>query len=273
MWRRGGCDSNYIPLLVSYHHHRFFIMSSQSTPHPSSPMDASEMWLQNHMCKQMEAMAMELDVDEELTVPFIDSPQLISLQGTASPANSPKFYPPWVFMETLFSQHTPSWMQERAPQGSDQLKAQMPPMGTLGSCAESSLPRAFASGLKLVKKKAPSGDLEALVFDIINTFQHRWFLSVVHLRAQALSAQKVKDGSIFWVEFTPQFHTHLVKCAVALVPWPIRKVKKVMFVYILELLNKEGQQAFFNLSKGEKWATTAQKEKKRLARKRNHALR
>jgi hypothetical protein len=88
-------------------------------------------------------------------------------------------------------------------------------------------------------------------------------------QGQALSAQKAKDRSIFWVEFTPQFHTHLVKCAVTLIPWPIQKVKKVMFVYILELLNEEGQQAFFNLSKGEKQATTTQKEKKRLACKRN----
>jgi hypothetical protein len=97
--------------------------------------------------------------------------------------------------------------------------------------------------------------------------------SIDHLRAQALSAQKAKDGKIFWVEFAPQFHTHLVKCAVALVPHPIQKVKKVMFGYILELLNGEGPQAFFDLAKGTKIATQAQKEKKRLARKRTCASR
>jgi hypothetical protein len=85
---------------------------------------------------------------------------------------------------------------------------------------------------------------------------------VAHLRAQALSAQKAENGKKFWVEFTPQFHTHLVKCAVTLVPQLIQKVKKVLFIYILELLNEEGHLAFFNLTKGNQWATAAQKEKK-----------
>jgi hypothetical protein len=74
-------------------------------------------------------------------------------------------------------------------------------------------------------------------------------------------AQKANDGKIFWVKFAPQFHTHLVKCTVALVLQPISKVKKVMFVYILELLNEEGRDTFFDLAKGDRRATTAQKEK------------
>jgi hypothetical protein len=93
---------------------------------------------------------------------------------------------------------------------------------------------------------------------------------VEHLRAQALSAQKANDGTIMWVKFAPQFHSHLVKCAVVLVPWPITKVKKVLFVYILELLNMEGPQAFFTLTKGQRCKSQAQKEKKHLACKRNH---
>jgi hypothetical protein len=51
------------------------------------------------------------------------------------------------------------------------------------------------------------------------------------------------------------------------------KVKKVMFVYILELLNQEGPQAFFDLAKGTRIATQAQKEKKCLAQRRTHAAR
>jgi hypothetical protein len=58
--------------------------------------------------------------------------------------------------------------------------------------------------------------------------------------ANIILAQKAEDRKIFWVEFTPQFHAHLVKCTVALVPHPLNKVKKVMFGYILELLNREG---------------------------------
>jgi hypothetical protein len=78
-------------------------------------------------------------------------------------------------------------------------------------------------------------------------------------------AQKAKNGKFFWVEFLPPFHAHLVKCTVVLVPHPIQKVKKVMFVYILELLNREGPWSFFNLSKGQRIATQAQKEKWHLA--------
>ena len=156
--------------MVSCHHHHFFTMSSQSTPHPSSPMDAAEELLHNCMRERMEAMAMELDDDKEPTVHTTDSPQPTSLQGMASPANPPEFYPPQVFMEALISQHTLSQMQERTPLGPNQQKAQTPPMDTLGSGAEPSLPRTFAPRPKLAKKKAPSGDSEASVFDIINTF-------------------------------------------------------------------------------------------------------
>jgi hypothetical protein len=92
---------------------------------------------------------------------------------------------------------------------------------------------------------------------------------VEHLRAQALLAQKADDGTIMWVKFTPQFHSHLVKCAVALVPQLITKVKKVLFVYILELLNAKGPQAFFALTKGQRCESQAQKEKKHLACKKN----
>jgi hypothetical protein len=86
-------------------------------------------------------------------------------------------------------------------------------------------------------------------------------------------AHKAEDGKFSWVEFSPQFHSHLVKCAVVLVPRPIEKVKKVMFSYVLELLNEEGPQAFFALTKGQRRDSQAQKEKKRLARKRNRASR
>jgi hypothetical protein len=147
-------------------------------------------------------------------------------------------------------------------------------MGTLAGGAETEpLPCYFPPEAKLAKKHALTEHMELSVFDILNTFQCHWFLSAGHLWAQALLAQKANNRKIFWVEFSPQFHAHLVKCAVALVPWLISKVKKVMFVYILELLNKEGNLAFFDLFKGDRWATATQKEKKRLAWKRNHTSR
>ena len=48
-------------------------------------------------------------------------------------------------------------------------------------------------------------------------------------------------------------------------------VKRVMFVFILELLNQEGHLASFKLQKGGRKANNAQKEKRRLARKRSRA--
>jgi len=120
-------------------------------------------------------------------------------------------------------------------------------------------------------KRSTSENAELSVFDILNIFRRRWFLSRTCLLANTISAQKDEDGNISWVEFTPPYHSHLVKCAVALVPHPVRTVKKVMFVYILELLNEKGNLAFFDLKVGGRKANNAQREKKRLARKRSRA--
>jgi hypothetical protein len=108
---------------------------------------------------------------------------------------------------------------------------------------------------RLVKKRSLLGHAKLSVFDILNTFQCCWFISVDHLRTTVLLAQKAKDGKFFWVEFTPQFHAHLVKCTVVLVPHPVGKVKKVIFMFLLELLNGEGPITFFNLAKGQRLAT------------------
>jgi hypothetical protein len=116
--------------------------------------------------------------------------------------------------------------------------------------------------------------VELSVFDILNIFRRRWFLSRTALLTHVISAQKAEDSNISWVEFDPPFHSHLVKCAVALVPrlgCPVPMVKRVMFVFILELLNQEGHLAFFDLQKGGRKANNAQKEKRRLARKRSRA--
>jgi hypothetical protein len=128
---------------------------------------------------------------------------------------------------------------------------------------------AVKGGAKI--KRSHTVDNELSVFDIHNIFHHRWFLSRTHLLTNVISAQKDKDGNISWVEFTPPYHLHLVKCAVALVPHPVLKVKKVMFAYILELLREGGHEAFFELKKGSRKANNAQKKKRRLAWKRSCA--
>jgi hypothetical protein len=119
--------------------------------------------------------------------------------------------------------------------------------------------------------RSSPGGIDLSVFDVLNIFRRRWFLSRANLVANVTSAQKAEDGNFSWVEFAPPYHSHLVKCAVVLVPHPVHVVKRVMFVYILELLNGVGNTAFFDLQKGGRKANNAQKEKKRLARKRRRA--
>jgi hypothetical protein len=116
-------------------------------------------------------------------------------------------------------------------------------------------------------------DIDLLVFDVLNIFCRHWFLSRAHLVVNVISAQKAEDRKITWVEFSPPFHSHLVKCALALVPHPVPRVKRVMFVFVLELLNQEGHEAFFKLQKGGRKANNAQKEKRHLARKQSCAAR
>ncbi|KAF8260857.1 hypothetical protein EI94DRAFT_1705995 [Lactarius quietus] len=76
--------------------------------------------------------------------------------------------------------------------------------------------------------------------------------------------QRATPGGVeLLVEFAPPYHSHLAKCAVALVPHPVHVVKK--------MLNGVGNTAFFNLLKGGCKANNAQREKQRLARKWRHA--
>jgi hypothetical protein len=152
-----------------------------------------------------------------------------------------------------------------SPVPQDTLMAISPPPVIPGSTDRA----AGEGGAKL--KRSPPGKVELSVFDILNIFRRRWFLSRTDLLTHVISAQKAEDGNISWVEFTPQYHSHLVKCAIALVPHPVLMVKKVMFVYVLELLNGIGNLAFFDLQAGGRKANNAQKEKRRLARKRSRA--
>jgi len=115
--------------------------------------------------------------------------------------------------------------------------------------------------------KPKRSKVEPSVFDILNTFRRSWFLSRTNLLTNVISAQKAEDGNISRVEFTPHFRSHLVKCAIALAPHPVPKVEKVMFVYVLELLNRKDDLAFFDLQAGGRKANNTQKKKGRLARK------
>jgi len=84
------------------------------------------------------------------------------------------------------------------------------------------------------------------VFDILNLFHRQWFLSRDWLVSNVASAQRTDGSSIDWVEFPPAAHTHLMQCAIKLAPSvPAAKVKQVMFVYLLEVLNGDGPVSSF----------------------------
>ena len=84
------------------------------------------------------------------------------------------------------------------------------------------------------------------VFDILNLFRRQWFLSRDWLVSNVTSAQRTDDSSIDWVKFPPVAHTHLVRCAIKLAPSiPTAKVKWVMFVFLLEVLNGDGPVSSF----------------------------
>ena len=78
------------------------------------------------------------------------------------------------------------------------------------------------------------------VFDLTAILHSRWFLDRSHLASNVVSAQHGPNGDLDWVEFTPPFHTHLIKCAIALLPpqlCSMKQLKGVLFAYVLEVLN------------------------------------
>ena len=87
------------------------------------------------------------------------------------------------------------------------------------------------------------------VFDIVNLFRLRWFLNRDWLLSFVASAQRSESGHIEWVEFLPNGHVHLVRSAFKLVPptplVPAAKIKRCMFAFIIEFLNRERLYADF----------------------------
>jgi len=124
----------------------------------------------------------------------------------------------------------------------------VPPPLALGPSPASSVPKEPLSEAPRPHDSLKDGPS---VFDILNVFRRQWFLNRDHLLANILSAQKDDAGHIVWVDFLPPFHTHLVQRALALLPplCPAAKGKKVMFVFLLEVIAGEGPMTFFDLPK------------------------
>ena len=85
---------------------------------------------------------------------------------------------------------------------------------------------------------APLVDLS--VFDMLNIFRARWFINREHLLSLILSATKGGDNNeVTWIDLLPQAHSHLLRQAKNLAPlsYPSPLLKRVMFVFLLEIVN------------------------------------
>ena len=64
------------------------------------------------------------------------------------------------------------------------------------------LPPPQPTGRVWPKKSTPEA-IDLSVFDILNIFRRRWFLSRANLLANAISAQKAEDGSFLGLSLLP----------------------------------------------------------------------
>ena len=108
---------------------------------------------------------------------------------------------------------------------------------------------------------------DPLSFELLNLLQQQLTITHSHIIAQTIMAQKDETGKVSWVEFIPEFHSHLVKQAFSLLSRPItpsaqRMLKKAIFVFVLEILNQEREVEFFTLEYGDTRKNNAEQEKK-----------
>ncbi|KAG2100667.1 uncharacterized protein F5147DRAFT_812787 [Suillus discolor] len=111
------------------------------------------------------------------------------------------------------------------------------------------------------------------VFDILNVFRCRLFISRSDLVGHTVMATKSEMGQFTWLTLRPVYHSMVVKTALCTLFGTrlVDKIKSVLFVYLLEVANEEAPDAFFALEKGSMTHNRANREKKRLARKRSRA--
>jgi len=133
-----------------------------------------------------------------------------------------------------------------APRGSGQC-----PLVPQQVCREGSTPAQPASmpvphsiGLVPQSRVRPLDDLS--VFNILNLFWACWFLNHKHLLSLILSAVKGRENNkVTWIDLLPQAHSYLLHQAKNLAPlsYPSALLKRVMFVFLLEVVNNSQSQS------------------------------
>ncbi|KAG2363606.1 hypothetical protein BDR07DRAFT_899496 [Suillus spraguei] len=144
--------------------------------------------------------------------------------------------------------------------------------------SSSNSPTSVASTSCLASQVDHHNRIEDLsVFDMLSVLRRRMFVGLEELKHNVTLATKDESGNIDWVILTPAYHGTLVKTAIRLVldgtmaPDMVPLIKRVLFVFLLELLQVGEDSSFLTLQKGAMAYNHSQHEKKRLARKRSRA--
>ncbi|KAH6914960.1 hypothetical protein BKA70DRAFT_560664 [Coprinopsis sp. MPI-PUGE-AT-0042] len=102
------------------------------------------------------------------------------------------------------------------------------------------------------------------------------FVRASELLARVTVAAKDENGRICWVTLEPAYHSVLVKTAVAAVKASgpshcVASIKEALFTFLLAILNGRPQDKFLASKEVESKTNRANRERKRLARKRSRA--
>ena len=118
---------------------------------------------------------------------------------------------------------------------------------------------------------------DASVFDYLNVLRRRLFVARDVLEKNVIVASKDASGQLDWLTLEKGLHTALVKRAIWLIcegisvsSTTVERIKNSFFLFLLEVLNG-GDSSFFDLQDGSRNDNRANRERKRLARKRARA--
>jgi cytochrome c5 len=127
------------------------------------------------------------------------------------------------------------------------------------------------------KTPTPAKDvLDLSCFELLSRLRSRLFLSRAKVVSSVTASTKDETGKISWVEFEPDYHSHLIKIALnaigsPLTPPSLKMAKKCLFVFIIDLLNGHCVDKYFELAHAVRKEQQAKTQRKRIARKRKRA--
>jgi hypothetical protein len=94
------------------------------------------------------------------------------------------------------------------------------------------------------------------VFDMLNLLRRRLYVSRDDIIANCRTASKDDEGRFDWSVLDPGYHSSTVKTCIRLAAttyegFNIKMLKRVMFCFLLEILNEGAPASFFTLKQGE----------------------